>query len=507
MTDYRYPGSRSFQDTDVDRKLFFGRDKEKEELLHLILAEKLVVVFAKSGMGKTSLLNAGIVQPLRERGFCPINIRLNDPNMTPLQTVYAAIPTPPQPAPDSGEGALAQYFTTTEFWSNDDTLLTPVLIFDQFEELFAFHAPDTRQAMLAQLADTLKNQPALKIIIALREDALGQLKECTAALPDIFRNLFRLDYLPRAQAQQAIIAPAELTDAAIGLTAFQYAPDAVDAMLDFLCKQQQKQNTVLTDEVEPAQLQLLCQHIEQHVRTRQRRAAAAIVVQKNDLGGEKGMQKIVQQFYDRQLKRLRSFWQRRKVRKLCEKGLLSKTNRRLSLAEEDIGRRFRVSPKLLARLIDSRLLRAENRGSGRVYYELSHDTLILPIRKSQRKRKIKNWIVSAMLTILMLLTPMIVVVALLQNYTLARAITTCLRIPEQFGAAGYALLGYTFMTHGKYDEAEEEYRKYAALTPTVWVPYANLGWSLRSQEKYEEAISQYQKALKLAQRFRGHIRI
>ena len=55
----RYPGSRSFQDTDVDRLLFYGREHEKGALLHLVLAQDLVLFYAKSGTGKTSLLNAG----------------------------------------------------------------------------------------------------------------------------------------------------------------------------------------------------------------------------------------------------------------------------------------------------------------------------------------------------------------------------------------------------------------------------------------------------------------
>ena len=91
MADYRYPGLRPFEDTDLDRSLFFGRDREKEELLHLILAEKLTVVFAKSGTGKSSLLNAGILQALRERDFLPIKIRFNDSRFTPLDMVHQAI--------------------------------------------------------------------------------------------------------------------------------------------------------------------------------------------------------------------------------------------------------------------------------------------------------------------------------------------------------------------------------------------------------------------------------
>ena len=49
----RYPGIRPFQDTEIDQAVFKGRPDEIQQLLHLILAEKLVVLFAKSGVGKS----------------------------------------------------------------------------------------------------------------------------------------------------------------------------------------------------------------------------------------------------------------------------------------------------------------------------------------------------------------------------------------------------------------------------------------------------------------------
>ncbi|NIR10395.1 MAG: hypothetical protein GTN82_33665, partial [Candidatus Aminicenantes bacterium] len=76
----RYPGIRPFADSDIDRELFFGRGYEKEVLLHQVLADKLVVLYSKSGLGKTSLINAGLNQELRLMGFIPLGIRLNNPD-------------------------------------------------------------------------------------------------------------------------------------------------------------------------------------------------------------------------------------------------------------------------------------------------------------------------------------------------------------------------------------------------------------------------------------------
>ena len=47
----RYPGVRPFGDGEIQRRLFRGREDEKYELLQLILAERLVLVYARSGIG------------------------------------------------------------------------------------------------------------------------------------------------------------------------------------------------------------------------------------------------------------------------------------------------------------------------------------------------------------------------------------------------------------------------------------------------------------------------
>ena len=62
----RYPGPRSFKDDDAERRMFFGRDQEIESLTHRVRAARLLVLFGKSGLGKTSLLQAGLYTNLRE---------------------------------------------------------------------------------------------------------------------------------------------------------------------------------------------------------------------------------------------------------------------------------------------------------------------------------------------------------------------------------------------------------------------------------------------------------
>ena len=74
----RYPGVTPFERE--QEHLFFGRDQEIADLLRLTALERLLVLFGKSGHGKSSLLNAGVLPKLpaafRGKTCVPIAVRL-----------------------------------------------------------------------------------------------------------------------------------------------------------------------------------------------------------------------------------------------------------------------------------------------------------------------------------------------------------------------------------------------------------------------------------------------
>ena len=327
--DYRYPGIRPFYDNDIDRRLFFGRDTEKEALLHKILADNLVVLYARSGLGKTSLLNAGLSQALRDREFIPLMVRFNDPGFDPVQWIYDGIEEIAKQKSIEVEArekaTLWQYFKTTYFWSGSNKILTPVLILDQFEEFFTLYSPEIRKGFIRQLADVVNNKipasllesvqpeeplpygdnpPNVKIVISIREDYIGQLDEMSREIPDILHHCFRLLPLSRENAGLAIIKPSQVQDDVIAAASFTFAPEAVDTILNFLCQRREGGIIKITDEVESFQLQLLCRHIEDMVREKKKKENADIIVKEEDLGGEPGMQRVLQRFYDDQVKKL-----------------------------------------------------------------------------------------------------------------------------------------------------------------------------------------------------------
>src|SRR5512132_1745143 len=127
----RYPGAQPFSDNEFSRKLFFGRNQASTALTDQILANRFVVVYAKSGLGKSSLLNAGVAPRLREEGHLPLIVRVNDVSRGPIHSVLDGIRREAERQQvEYVEGmtdSLWSFFKSVELW-RADLLLTPILI-------------------------------------------------------------------------------------------------------------------------------------------------------------------------------------------------------------------------------------------------------------------------------------------------------------------------------------------------------------------------------------------
>ena len=403
----RYPGAQPFSDESISRAVFFGREKESITLTDQIMAHRLVVVYAKSGLGKTSLLQAGVAQALRDEAFLPLFVRVNDVKRGPFAGVLGRIR-------DSAirqhveyisgsELSLWHFFKTAEFW-NADRLLMPVLLLDQFEELFTLHSPAARAAFLRQLGYLVRGvrpefvqvspgadvpltdtPPAMRIVISLREDYLGWLEEAADSIPQILDHRFRLSRLTVDAAAAAMEGPAQVQDERLATAPFTYQENTVRSVLAKL--QHRSGGSALTPEhyVEPFHLQLICQRVEELVADRQRQSMQEVEIALDDLGGDRGLLAILRDFYKNVISSIESPRTRRKVRRLCEQYLISPEGRRLSLERGEIKRILKLTARDLGDLVDRRLLRSDQRADS-WYYELSHDSLVPPIlgnRKTQ----------------------------------------------------------------------------------------------------------------------------
>src|SRR5678815_6108416 len=72
--DRPYLGLRSYEERDAKR--FFGREEQVEELVRMVRRRALTVLFGVSGIGKSSLIQAGLFPVLRAESYLPILVRL-----------------------------------------------------------------------------------------------------------------------------------------------------------------------------------------------------------------------------------------------------------------------------------------------------------------------------------------------------------------------------------------------------------------------------------------------
>jgi hypothetical protein len=181
-----YVGPRAF--TQKERSLFFGRDREVEDLIHLLLAERIVLLHSPSGAGKSSLLEAGLIPKLQELGFETRGpLRVNDFANLPWQEQFSKDP--------HGQ----------------------VLIFDQFEEIVTVDSLNVAAKMrfFQQLGRALHNRQRWAVF-AIREDYLAALDPYLNSIPTRLSNTFRLNLLGEKGAKDAIRLPAK--DAGIPFT-------------------------------------------------------------------------------------------------------------------------------------------------------------------------------------------------------------------------------------------------------------------------------------------------
>ena len=510
--NYRYPGSQPFSGSDAHRLLFFGREEETQLLLHQILTSRLVVLYAKSGLGKTSLINAGLSHALRDKGFIPLPVRFYKRKSNLLETFYEGIQENVKSKEKNYEEGKKDYmwefFKTAAFWGEKDRLLKPVVILDQFEEFFSLHSSKSRKEFTLQLADLVNNTipagltdsmppekpfpysekpPNVKIIISLREDYLGHLDEMSDYIPNILHKRFRLMPLDLKQARQAIKKPLEVQDKAIQANSFKFSTEAVNIMLKYLCKQ--KGGVGKSERVESFQLQLLCRHMEDKARQKRGKGKDEVIIGKDDLEGESGMQSVLEEFYNNQLNRLGSKDQQ-KVMRLCEEGLISIFDRRLSMEQDEIKLNYNVSKELLDKLVEMRLLRREP-WVGSSYYELSHDTLVEPIRKSQKKRALKGKPVEKLLEEARELKDS------LEFDEAAEKYKDILDIDSTHVNA-YLELGQVYYDEKKYGKSEKIYNEAIDNRIKNALIYYWLGQTLfTARHKMKKAIKSYRESLKL----------
>lgn len=231
-----------------DRGRFFGREIETDVLLADVVVSRLVVLFAKTGTGKTSLINAGVRPLLEERGYATYYIRVREDPFDEARSVLRR---------KTGRSFPRRQPFAAQIRELAAALERPVvLFFDQFEEFFLYLvARDTARAeeFVAAIADLYDDADSgVHVVFSMREEWFVEMGFFRNRIPAIFHNEanVRLRWFDRRQARDAIVKP-------VGEGV--YAPALVDRLVDeLIATGKSVAGTPSPGDIEPAQLQIVC---------------------------------------------------------------------------------------------------------------------------------------------------------------------------------------------------------------------------------------------------------
>jgi WD40 repeat protein/tetratricopeptide (TPR) repeat protein len=406
-----WPGLSPY--TEELQGFFHGRGREVDELLRRVRRKVLTILCGQSGLGKTSLLQAGLVPRLRQEAMVPVLLRIDYAPEAPAPAlqIKAAIATAvtdanlKEPAVPGPQESLWEYFHRTDHtWLGPDGKpVSLVLVFDQFEELFTLgQATAQHRARAAALVDELVslvenrapaaleqhledhwdevekyvfNRQDFRVLVCLREDYLAQLMDIADRLPSLAGNPMRLTQMNGHQALEAVLEPAR------GLV----SPDVALQIVRFVAGEQPSSAVTSEDlsrlALEPSLLSLVCRELNSH-----RLKQGLSQISADLLAGSRD--RILQDFYEGCLA-----GQPAAVRDFVEDELLTDSGFRIDMPLEQAHKNLATrgaAPGAIDELVKRRLLHLQDRLNIR-RVELTHDVLSKVIQKSrdirqQRKR-------------------------------------------------------------------------------------------------------------------------
>jgi hypothetical protein len=395
-----WPGLASY--SIHDSEYFLGRSKEITELTERVINEPLNCVFGPSGVGKSSLLQAGLGNNVQKYDFFPVFIRLDHQNNTSnyiQQTIDKVIEMVcleefeieeiVQSVSGNKQESLWEFFHRHIFWNKRNHLVKPLLIFDQFEEIFtlAYTQANARNFIneLGELAEntvpekiqdflresnTKLSIPAhtidYRIIISLREDFLAQLEMLTGNIPAFRRNRYAIRALNGEQALEVINIPGEgIVDNEVAEVIINTISIAANKSGDVI--------PLAERVIEPAILSLFCRELNEQRIVGQKEKIT--VEQVKNSGGN-----IIYDFYLNSTGSVSTG-----TKEFIEDKLLTESGYRNPVALEDI-LASKIEKSDIDNLINLRLLRIEDR-QGILWVEFSHDILTKEAYESRNNRR------------------------------------------------------------------------------------------------------------------------
>lgn len=432
-----YVGPRTF--TYAQRGLFFGREREARDLLARVVSERVLLFYAQSGAGKSSLLHTRLIPRLREEedfavlpvgrvsGELPAGVSsveniylfnlmtsLDPSNVNPQR--LAALSLKRFLAHLTSEDGEAWYYVDTPVQGDgvtdvEDTALSTnpvvqndipppygeqryVLIIDQFEEIITTH-PDhwhERTEFFRQLNLTLLDDPNLWVVLTLREDYVAALDPYAPLMADKLRARFYMERMGVSAALAAVQQPAALADR-------PFAEGVADALVDNLrrIKMVGQTEEQLGQYIEPVQLQVVCYQLWEKLKNQARRAITLA-----DLWHAGDVDRALAGFYEEALatvlKQAKLPVTEGELRLWFDKHLITEAGTRGTVYQGKY-ETADMSNQVVQLLVKQFLLHTELRAGGS-WLELVHDRFVEPIRQSNQEwlnrqspivRAARNW--------------------------------------------------------------------------------------------------------------------
>jgi WD40 repeat protein len=386
-----YVGPRPYKQGEI----IYGRERETSELLDLLIAERIVLLYSPSGAGKSSLLNAAILPQMAEQGFevlpsmrinqePPLNADL-DPDFN--RYVYSCLLSMEEALPEDKRFSandlatlkfkdyITRYQERALSLNPDYSYPSLLLMFDQAEEVIRVSMTDREKKVdfFLQVGEVLRDRN-IWALFAIREDYLASFDSYVRPIPTRLATRYRLNFLSAEAAMQAIQRPSVKAG-------IEFPDDCASDLTDDLRKvlvQQPDGATVeeLGPYVEPVQLQVVCRRLWSEL------PEGTSSVTSEHIKALGSVNRALGDYYSLQVASVAATSKvpEREIREWFDRKLITVSGIRgqvLMTTGESDG----LENKAIWMLERTYLVRAEKRG-GATWFELAHDRLVRPIREN-----------------------------------------------------------------------------------------------------------------------------
>jgi hypothetical protein len=182
--------------TKNDREIFFGRREELDEIYRKFYKSKILLVYGKSGTGKSSIINCGLVSKIPPEDLLIIPVRCSK---DPVNNLKADL----------------RKFSDSDSQDTIDILkdiyeknFKPIsLIFDQFEEIFILSTLEERKKLISELFKIIQSKIRVNLVLIFREEYFAGFSEFEDDIPNLYSNRVRIEKLNKNVVEEIIEKP------------------------------------------------------------------------------------------------------------------------------------------------------------------------------------------------------------------------------------------------------------------------------------------------------------